>query len=99
MFAVGGGGIKFAARQRQESGDEQSDRGEASQPSSSDSDQQAAADQDASQADSGQQAAGSDEGVASGGASGADANPDAAELFPVRKIELPHQHPMPLDWR
>src|SRR3984893_2012847 len=77
--------------ERQESGDEQSDRGEASQPSSSDSDQQAAADQDASQAESGQQAAGSDEGVASGGASGADANPDAAELFPVRKIELPRK--------
>src|SRR3984893_10768304 len=77
--------------ERQESGDEQAGRGEASQPSASDSDQQAAADQDASQAESGQQAAGSDEGVASGGASGADANPDAAELFPVRKIELPRK--------
>jgi magnesium chelatase subunit D len=76
---------------RQESGDEQSDRGEASQPSSSESEQQADADQDATQADSGQQAAGSDEGVASGGASGADASPEAADLFAVRKIELPRK--------
>jgi magnesium chelatase subunit D len=77
--------------ERQESGDEQSDRGEASQPSSSESEQQADADQDATQADSGQQAAGSDEGVASGGASGAAASPEAADLFAVRKIELPRK--------
>jgi magnesium chelatase subunit D len=77
--------------ERQESGEEQSERGDATESSSADSEQQAAAEQDATQADEGQQAAGSDEGVASGGASGADASPEAADLFPVRKIELPRK--------
>ncbi|HEY4025606.1 MAG TPA: VWA domain-containing protein, partial [Candidatus Dormibacteraeota bacterium] len=78
--------------QRQEGDDEQPERGDSSQPSAGDAEQQVGADeQQASQADSGQQAAGADEGVASGSASGSEAVPDAADVFALKRIELPRK--------
>jgi magnesium chelatase subunit D len=77
--------------ERQEGGEEQQERGDAMQSSESDAAEPSSAEQEGSQADSGQQSSGADEGVASGSSSGAEASPEAADLFAVRKIELPRK--------
>jgi magnesium chelatase subunit D len=77
--------------ERQEGGEEQQERGDTVQSSESEAAESSAAEQQGSQADSGQQSAGADEGVASGSSSGADASTEAADLFAVRKIELPRK--------
>jgi magnesium chelatase subunit D len=78
--------------QRQDSEDEEPQQGESTQPGASDSEQEAGAEQqEASQADTGQQAAGADEGVASGSAGGTETAPDAADMFALKKIELPRK--------
>ncbi|MDQ6790048.1 MAG: magnesium chelatase subunit D family protein [Candidatus Dormibacteraeota bacterium] len=77
--------------ERQERGEEEQERGDTMQSSQADADEQAGAEQEGSQADSGQQSAGADEGSASGSAPGAEASPDASDLFAVRKIDLPRK--------
>src|SRR5439155_4693336 len=61
------------------------------QPSQSESPAEASADQSASAADSGEQSAGSDQGMTTGGSSGHESSPDAAEIFNLRRIDLPRQ--------
>jgi len=78
--------------ERRDSEDEQPQQGENTQPGASDSEQEAGAEQqEASQADTGQQAAGADEGVSSGSAGGTETAPDAADVFALKKIELPRK--------
>jgi magnesium chelatase subunit D len=78
--------------QQQESEEQQPQQGDTSQPGMSDSEQEAGAEQqEASQSESGQQAAGADEGVASGSAGGTETAPDAADMFALKKIELPRK--------
>jgi magnesium chelatase subunit D len=77
--------------ERQEAAEEQQERGDVMQSSESDAGEPSAAEQEGSQADSGQQSTGADEGVASGSSSGAEASSEAADLFPVRKIDLPRK--------
>src|SRR6266516_1221675 len=66
---------------------------EASEPQASDSQAQAesAADESSSASDSGEQSAGSDRGMTTGGSSGHESSPDAAEIFNLRRIDLPRQ--------
>ena len=61
------------------------------QPSQSESPAEATADQSASAADSGEQSAGSDQGMTTGGSSGHESSPEAAEIFNLRRIDLPRQ--------
>jgi magnesium chelatase subunit D len=78
--------------QQREGDDEQPQQGDSTQPGASDSEQEAGAEQqEATQADTGQQAAGADEGVASGSAGGTETAPDAADVFALKKIELPRK--------
>jgi magnesium chelatase subunit D len=69
---------------------------EASEPQPSDSQAQAesAADESSSASDSGEQSAGSDRGMTTGGSSGHESSPDAAEIFNLRRIDLPRQRRM-----
>src|SRR5579859_796441 len=66
---------------------------EASEPQPSDSQAQAesAADESSSASDSGEKSAGSDRGMTTGGSSGHESSPDAAEIFNLRRIDLPRQ--------
>src|SRR6266581_3637009 len=66
---------------------------EASEPQASDSQAQAesAADESSSASDSGEQSAGSDRGMTTGGSSGHESSPEAAEIFNLRRIDLPRQ--------
>src|SRR5712692_731480 len=61
------------------------------QASNSDSTAEASAEQSASSSDSGQQSAGSDQGMTTGGSGGRESTPDAAEIFNLRRIDLPRQ--------
>ena len=66
---------------------------EASEPQPSDSNAQAesSADESSSASDSGEQSAGSDRGMTTGGSSGHESSPEAAEIFNLRRIDLPRQ--------
>jgi len=73
-------------------GSRQSDaEGGEPQASNSDSTAEASAEQSASSSDSGQQSAGSDQGMTIGGSGGRESTPDAAEIFNLRRIDLPRQ--------
>ena len=61
------------------------------QPSDSESPAEATADESASASDSGEQSAGSDQGMTTGGSSGSESSPTAAELFNLRRLDLPRQ--------
>jgi len=66
---------------------------EASEPQLSDSqaESESAADESSSASDSGEQSAGSDRGMTTGGSSGNESSPEAAEIFNLRRIDLPRQ--------
>jgi magnesium chelatase subunit D len=78
-------------QQQEEAGESQPSEGGATQPASGESEEQVTSDERASQSDSGQQATGVEEGVSAGGAGGTESAPDAAQMFQVKKIELPRQ--------
>jgi magnesium chelatase subunit D len=61
------------------------------QASESDAPAEASAEQSSSASDGGQQSAGSDMGTTTGGSSGHESSPDAAEMFNLRRIDLPRQ--------
>ncbi len=66
---------------------------EASEPQESDSQSQSesAAEDSTSTSDSGEQSAGSDRGMTTGGSAGHEPTPEAAEVFNLRRIDLPRQ--------
>ncbi|HET7467649.1 MAG TPA: magnesium chelatase subunit D family protein [Candidatus Dormibacteraeota bacterium] len=79
-------------RSDDQEGDKPNDS-EASEPQASDSQAQAeaSADESSSASDSGEQSAGSDRGMTTGGSSGHESSPEAAEIFNLRRIDLPRQ--------
>src|SRR5439155_10958863 len=77
--------------EQQETGESAPSEGGATQPASGESEEQATSEERSAQTQSGQQATGTDEGVSAGGAGGTESAPDAAQMFQVKKIELPRQ--------